>query len=367
MPPPPPPPVPKPIIQNKIKGGAPPKEMTLTDLINEKQPEMDAIIPVRPKTPPERLPDVLYDANFVSISSSFMYNMLQFGSSMLVIDLRSKDAFDKSHIRSSVCWDCLKEQNLSDVEQRIPRIYQRRNFKVFIYDDEDETSSERIQAAKDIFSEDKRCKFDINVLSKGLNGFVADYPFLVFGTDSFSDSEFPSEIIEGKLYLGSWATASQLPVLQHLGISHIVNATQTCDSPFKDDMTYIQCPIDDAVGEDIGSYFDQSLEFIRSAFNDDKRVLVHCKMGMSRSTTFVLLYLMEEKKMTLKKAMDFVVDRRPYINPNPAFLLQLMQREEELFGSATIRFPDLSSPMTMATPYEWKQDDGSWVERVVVR
>eukprot|EP00055_Hartaetosiga_balthica_P004799 m.13124 g.13124 ORF g.13124 m.13124 type:complete len:369 (+) comp4112_c0_seq1:45-1151(+) len=368
MPPPPPPPsLPKPPVFNEFKGEKLAASVTLTNLINEKQPEMDAIIPTRPKTPPPMGPEKFYDAKFVIITPSQMYNTLQFGSRLLVVDLRSKQDFDKLHVRSSVNWDCLEKQDLADVEKGAPRIYHRRIFKVVLYDDGNETSSERIQAAKDILSEDRRCEFEISVLQGGLSVFMSLYPFLVKGTDSFSDSEYPSEILEGKLYLGSWATASKRHVLDDLSITHIVNATQTCDSPFQDELNYIQCPIDDAIGENISEYFDKSLEFIRAAFADEKRVLVHCKMGMSRSSTFVLLYLMEERKMTLKKAMDFVVQQRPYINPNPAFLFQLMHREEHLFGEPTIRFPDTSSPMTMATPYEWKQDDGSWVERVVIR
>jgi hypothetical protein len=57
---------------------------------------------------------------------------------------------------------------------------------------------------------------------------------------------------------------------------------------------------------------------------------------------------------------------RPFINPNPGFLLQLSCFEKEKFGKTTIRFPQDGKAITLRTIYEWEADDGSWIPRVVV-
>ena len=53
---------------------------------------------------------------------------------------------------------------------------------------------------------------------------------------------------------------------------------------------------------DIRQFFDQSLSFMQDARTNGKRVLIHCQMGMSRSATLVILWLMQKRKWTLQKA-----------------------------------------------------------------
>lgn len=54
-------------------------------------------------------------------------------------------------------------------------------------------------------------------------------------------------------------------------------------------------------------------------------VLVHCWAGHSRSVSIVLFYLMKKTKdfKSVAEALAFIQSKRPYINPNPGFLLQL--------------------------------------------
>lgn len=114
----------------------------------------------------------------------------------------------------------------------------------------------------------------------------------------------------------------------------------------------------------------------------------------SRSSTLVILWLMQTRRWSLKQATDFVRECRPYINPNPGFLLKLGDFEvrpqihrsfsrqtftvgdlpsgsspspphlqEKLLGKRTIRFPQDGKPITMTTEYEWLQADGTWKKR----
>ena len=46
----------------------------------------------------------------------------------------------------------------------------------------------------------------------------------------------------------------------------------------------------------LDKYFDEAVSFIDKAFEEDKhRVFVHCQMGVSRSTTIVIAWLMKSK------------------------------------------------------------------------
>lgn len=53
------------------------------------------------------------------------------------------------------------------------------------------------------------------------------------------------------------------------------------------------------------------------------RVLVHCKMGVSRSAATVLAYAMKQYGWGLEQALIHVQELRPIVRPNPGFLRQL--------------------------------------------
>lgn len=57
-------------------------------------------------------------------------------------------------------------------------------------------------------------------------------------------------------------------------------------------------------------------------------VLVHCRMGVSRSAACILYYLMTRKKMTLKEAYTLLLSKRPIISPNIGFMEYLSSIDE---------------------------------------
>ncbi len=59
------------------------------------------------------------------------------------------------------------------------------------------------------------------------------------------------------------------------------------------------------------------------------KVLVHCYVGMSRSATCVLAYLMITRKMSAAEAIRTVRMHRD-INPNEGFIQQLADLDNEL-------------------------------------
>lgn len=78
------------------------------------------------------------------------------------------------------------------------------------------------------------------------------------------------------------------------------------------------------------SFANISCTVTSSSSNDCAgKVLVHCLMGLSRSATSVLAFLMIKKAMSAKEAVQQVCQHR-FIRPNEGFLLQLVQLDEKL-------------------------------------
>lgn len=73
----------------------------------------------------------------------------------------------------------------------------------------------------------------------------------------------------------------------------------------------------------------KNVKKIISIFKIPGKVLVHCMVGMSRSATCVLAYLMISRKMSAAEAIRTVRMHRD-IHPNEGFLQQLADLDNEL-------------------------------------
>lgn len=58
--------------------------------------------------------------------------------------------------------------------------------------------------------------------------------------------------------------------------------------------------------------------------------MYYSMMGVSRSPTIVLAYLMHRYKMTTEDAIAYVKKKRPHIDPNEGFMKQLKEFEGEV-------------------------------------
>ncbi|KAI5103666.1 hypothetical protein C0J45_7247 [Silurus meridionalis] len=139
------------------------------------------------------------------------------------------------------------------------------------------------------------------------------------------------------IYIGDQYAAKDKSLLKALNISHVLNAAHgkykvnTGESFYSGtNITYHGVEASDTHSFDISAYFYSAAEFIKSAVSTPGgKVLVHCAMGLSRSSTLVLAYLMIEEKMTLAEAISAVAPHRN-ICPNPGFLEQLRTLDIQL-------------------------------------
>jgi len=176
--------------------------------------------------------------------------------------------------------------------------------------------------------------------------------------------DIPVEIIPN-LFLGDRNAAKNKPELQAKGITHIVNVTlaradggvhnffENCP-PFE----YLRVPVQDTDNENLSPWFESTFHFIESARSAHTGVLVHCQMGVSRSPTIILAYLMRKERMSLMDAYALVRTRRAEAKPKANFLLQLKALERRLTGagaSSTVS----ASPCPSPTPSSGTADPPS--------
>lgn len=65
---------------------------------------------------------------------------------------------------------------------------------------------------------------------------------------------------------------------------------------------------------------DMILPILLIALQDEKRILIHCQAGMSRSASVAIALLAIYESITFTDALDYVKSKRPIVQPNPSFL-----------------------------------------------
>jgi len=134
------------------------------------------------------------------------------------------------------------------------------------------------------------------------------------------------------LFIGDRQVAANEVILKDNKITCIVNASGKTNH-FEGSILYFNAPSIDSPDFPILKFFDESSEFIESAHNSGKKILVHCQGGVSRSPTIVLAYLVKQKQMSLLEAFRCVKAKKSNTNPNEGFCVQLLEYEMRCRGS----------------------------------
>ncbi|KAK2465863.1 hypothetical protein APHAL10511_001504 [Amanita phalloides] len=131
-----------------------------------------------------------------------------------------------------------------------------------------------------------------------------------------------TEILHNQLYIGNLSAAMSERHRQSVGVTHILSVCP--DYPSTDAAHHLTIAVHDSEYEDLLIHLPQTCEFIEKALNVGGRVLVHCVMGISRSTTVVAAYLMKSRGMDAMSAIKFIKKARPQVHPNYGFITQLV-------------------------------------------
>merc|ERR1712130_297607 len=91
-------------------------------------------------------------------------------------------------------------------------------------------------------------------------------------------------------------------MLKAMDVSHILSVVPGCQELYKNTLTYRTVSSNPAD-------FQECFEFLDGAKNQQKRVLVHCMTGVTKSCAVVIGYLMKLRGWTLTESHTWVRDR----------------------------------------------------------
>uniref|UniRef100_A0A5S6QIU5 protein-serine/threonine phosphatase n=1 Tax=Trichuris muris TaxID=70415 RepID=A0A5S6QIU5_TRIMR len=132
----------------------------------------------------------------------------------------------------------------------------------------------------------------------------------------------PSQVFP-YLYLGTEWNASNWDELKHNNVGFILNVTKEVDNFFPGLFHYLKIRISDEESSELLKFWDITFKFIVKAREINSSVLVHCKKGISRSSSTVIAYAMKEYGFPLEEALNYVKEKRNCITPNRGFMEQL--------------------------------------------
>jgi dual specificity MAP kinase phosphatase len=132
----------------------------------------------------------------------------------------------------------------------------------------------------------------------------------------------------GEVWLSGYHFAQNNELLRKNNIKAIVSAV---DLGISYDAAVLVHALDlrDSEDEEVRFTFFPVFRFIEQE-RKKGNVLVHCAAGISRSATLLLAYTMNKYRTTLDDAFSHALRRRPCLQPNKGFLLQLRKFQTDL-------------------------------------
>lgn len=136
------------------------------------------------------------------------------------------------------------------------------------------------------------------------------------------------------IIIGNGETICDLSYLKGAGVTHVLNTAEQHVSVshanfVSQGIQYYGFHVDDLPHCNIARYFHRTTEYIDRAVTGGGLVVVNCYMGLSRSASVVIAYLMTKHNMSFDRALDFVKKSRT-VRPNEGFVRQLKDLELNL-------------------------------------
>ncbi|KAJ2632571.1 tyrosine/serine/threonine protein phosphatase, partial [Coemansia sp. RSA 1694] len=133
------------------------------------------------------------------------------------------------------------------------------------------------------------------------------------------------QLIMPYLYLGGAGNVADLQ-LQALEITHVLNVAREVEGVQPvvavGAAAYRHCMWDHDE-PDLARYFGDCFAFIDSARTAQQGILVHCQLGVSRSASLIIAYVMRTMALGFGAAYEYVRLRAPCISPNLSLIAQL--------------------------------------------
>ena len=293
-----------------------------------------------------------------SISHLALFNHINHSNPTLFVDLRLEDTFKTCHLRNAHLVK-LEQCKAGGLITALSHVSKRNSYMLIFVTDVsvDEVSFREVfieieelvaQATKSDSTKEASPTLVWTNFSTvehvDFPSFFEAYPACtsLYEGESYPSTKrifkhYSSEIVSGFMYLGSFYDATDEVIMSDMRITHVVDATSEHMSQAlatKLNLTYLHIPVWDMEGVDITQHFSTVLDFVQQARAAQGKVLIHCRAGISRSSTLVMVCMMTHGQVkSLQEAVHHVVTQRPYVLPNPSFRDQLRAYEEALFGT----------------------------------
>ena len=150
-----------------------------------------------------------------------------------------------------------------------------------------------------------------------------DFLFLLlFMITLISSDDYRMNYIIDNIYLGNHEAASNEDYLKQYSITTVVNCAHQDDivSDYKD-IKFLELNLIDDPVQNLFPKFEVAYKFIKK--NSKNNILIHCYSGISRSASLVIFYLMKEKGWDYDTCNEYILERRPSVDPNSGFIKQL--------------------------------------------
>lgn len=134
----------------------------------------------------------------------------------------------------------------------------------------------------------------------------------------------PTLIVDG-IYLGNAMNASCQSILEEHKIDAILNISQELPNFYPASYTYLRVSVKDLPSGSLKTRFEECYQFIKRMQQANKRILIHCYAGASRSAAVTAYYLMREQHLSWQEAIDFLEQKRNIVNINLTFLKELKE------------------------------------------
>ncbi len=138
------------------------------------------------------------------------------------------------------------------------------------------------------------------------------------------------DLVDPQLWLGGCFADISKPYLDLKGIRAILLVCSEGIERWKESIVYEKIPVEDNFQADLRGHFKKAIEFISGQIAKGNGVLVRCAAGVSRSATVVIAYIMQTKHWGVDRALKYVKEVRPFVEPNYKFMAQLRDFEAEV-------------------------------------
>ncbi|NWU00419.1 STYL1 protein, partial [Urocynchramus pylzowi] len=175
------------------------------------------------------------------------------------------------------------------------------------------------------------------LLKGGYRRFSACYHFLKSHKTLWMPQEldtfqpYPVEILPAKLYMGNFKQASDKQIQKDLKIKALVNVSEQPVTLFAEEGKSLHVSVPDSLEADLFSSFPTISHFIDAQL-DVGAVLVFSSLGISRSSTATMAYLMHSCRFSLQRAWKYLLKCKMNMRPHRGFVEQLSAWETQIYG-----------------------------------